>query len=533
MPLAPPDVPVPSPDAQLSPERPSFFSETKNRALGLVASVLVVMFGLIFILKPDIWFADDSYFYFQVAWNFARGMGSTFNNVMPTNGYHPLWMLICAAIFKVFPNRPDTVHAIAGTIVLLDALMLLTVRRILLLTGRDLWAVAFALLVPFSFLTQLGTEGALSGFLLALLMLTGYRLMMAPDGSRAVVFNLVAALTVLGRLDNIFIVTFVWISVTLALWTRHRSLQIVTIPIYASLWGAYLATNHIFFHVWQPISGMLKSHSDLNHKIGANLPHNAQLAFAIIALCVIGLGLTRRDFFYRRIELPFAAGVVCHALYITFKMSSETRWTWYYTSWMLLAGVMLARLASVLLERRRSLAFPVSAVCLLLLAGLWVRGSYLHGYRMTDRGSSANFNNAVYAQAGVHRLIAYDQPGRLAYYSDVQVIALDGLMGDLKFQNDLATMTPEQYVRANHVDGFLGPANPITQQQYDQMCHKLFLGVVDFHCTPSAAVAGDYDVSGVDIYSRVPAKLSGTLPLSNDEIIWTETDRISVWKLKP
>ena len=31
-------------------------------------------------------FADDTYFYLQVAWNFARGIGSTFNTIMPTNG---------------------------------------------------------------------------------------------------------------------------------------------------------------------------------------------------------------------------------------------------------------------------------------------------------------------------------------------------------------------------------------------------------------------------------------------------------------
>jgi hypothetical protein len=37
--------------------------------------------------------------------------------------------------------------------------------------------------------------------------------------------------------------------------------------------------------------------------------------------------------------------VLCHACYIVFRMSDETRWSWYYTSWVLLASLLLARIA--------------------------------------------------------------------------------------------------------------------------------------------------------------------------------------------
>ena len=175
----------------------SLFSAKANLALGLVSAILIILYGLVFILKPENLYVDDSYFYLQVAWNIARGMGSTFNNVMPTNGYHPLFMLVCVAVFQIFPERLVAIHAVAAVIVLFDASMLLTVRRILLRTGGDLWPVALVLLVPFSFLTQLGTEGALSGCLLALMMLFAYELVQAPDGRKAAFYNLVAALAVL------------------------------------------------------------------------------------------------------------------------------------------------------------------------------------------------------------------------------------------------------------------------------------------------------------------------------------------------
>ena len=48
------------------------------------------------------WFIrDDAYYYFKVAQNISEGLGSTFDGVNPTNGYHPLWMLICIPIFAL------------------------------------------------------------------------------------------------------------------------------------------------------------------------------------------------------------------------------------------------------------------------------------------------------------------------------------------------------------------------------------------------------------------------------------------------
>ena len=512
---------------------PSLFSAKVNLALGLVSAFLVALFGLVFILKPENLFADDSYFYLQVAWNIARGMGSTFNNVIPTNGYHPLYMLLCVAVFKVFPERMVAIHAVAAVNVLLDALMLVEVRRILLRTGGDLWPIALVLLVPFSFLTQLGTEGALSGFLLALMMLCAYELVQRPDGRKALLYNLVAALAVLTRLDSIFIVAFLWVSVTVVLWRAgRRSLQFATMPIYIVLWGTYLASNRIYFHLWQPITGVLKSNSRDAHSLGANLPHIAFAAFAVIVVCGVGLALTKRDRFFTVIEIPFAAGVVCHGLYIIFRLSSETRWTWYYTSWVLLAAVMSARFCSVLLERRRWLAAPLGALCVLLLAFLWVRISYMHDYKRPSAIPVLRaFRDEVEIKNGIHRAVTYDQPGRLAFYSNVQLFPLDGLMGDTKFQTDLASMGIEKFVRANHIDAFVGPETPLAPYDYGQMCNKIYLSSVSFDCVPVPGEPGHLEIKGVSVYSRVPAAYAGTLQLPKSQLVWATKDYVSVWRL--
>ncbi len=51
---------------------------------------------------PNNWFKrDDAYYYYKVAQNITEGLGSTFDGINLTNGYHPLWMLICIPIFAL------------------------------------------------------------------------------------------------------------------------------------------------------------------------------------------------------------------------------------------------------------------------------------------------------------------------------------------------------------------------------------------------------------------------------------------------
>ncbi len=51
---------------------------------------------------PANWFTrDDAYYYFKVAQNITEGHGITFDGINPTNGYHPLWMLVNLPIFAL------------------------------------------------------------------------------------------------------------------------------------------------------------------------------------------------------------------------------------------------------------------------------------------------------------------------------------------------------------------------------------------------------------------------------------------------
>lgn len=61
-----------------------------------VATVFLIYWGPIPTILGGV--SDDALFYPKIASNLVDGYGSTFDRLQPTNGYHPLWILIRARL---------------------------------------------------------------------------------------------------------------------------------------------------------------------------------------------------------------------------------------------------------------------------------------------------------------------------------------------------------------------------------------------------------------------------------------------------
>src|SRR4051812_33860645 len=62
---------------------------------------------------------DDAYYYLGVARNIPEGNGSSFGNLVETNGYQPLWLLILAGIIHVFSLPKIWAFAVIPLLVIL------------------------------------------------------------------------------------------------------------------------------------------------------------------------------------------------------------------------------------------------------------------------------------------------------------------------------------------------------------------------------------------------------------------------------
>ena len=182
--------------------------------------ILALVISVIAIVSPACslynWFnTDDGYYYFTVARNIAAGNGSTFDGINLTNGYHPLWMLVCVAVFFLFgggdPILPLRVIALLGG--LLNVASTLLLYRILtrVLHKSLAWAAAavWASLPAIQLVTT--AQGLETGLAVGLLFLLVDRAQVwfgdnakQPSTRHLLSFGFLAALTVLARLDNLF-----------------------------------------------------------------------------------------------------------------------------------------------------------------------------------------------------------------------------------------------------------------------------------------------------------------------------------------
>src|SRR5512138_565392 len=103
--------------------------------------ILIVLFVSLYAAFSDAqnfslrWFTrDDAYYYFKVAQNISEGHGSTFDGINPTNGYHPLWMLICVPIFAL--ARFDLVLPLRVLLLVMSGLSVTTAILLYRLIGR-------------------------------------------------------------------------------------------------------------------------------------------------------------------------------------------------------------------------------------------------------------------------------------------------------------------------------------------------------------------------------------------------------------
>jgi hypothetical protein len=177
---------------------------------------------------PNHWFVrDDAYYYFKVAQNITEGHGSSFDGINTTNGYHPLWMLVCIPVFAlarydlVLPLR--VLLMIIAVIHTATSLLLYRLVKSHLSHAAAILAAVFWSFNPYIHATvyKMGLETPIAAFFV---LFTIYRLSKFESEWRKdqislrkiALIGLIAALAMFSRLDLVFF------AVLAGLWVTFR-----------------------------------------------------------------------------------------------------------------------------------------------------------------------------------------------------------------------------------------------------------------------------------------------------------------------
>jgi len=191
------------------------------------------------------WFTrDDAYYYFKVAQNISEGRGSTFDGINPTNGYHPLWMLVCIPIFAL--ARLDLILPLRVLLLVMSGLSVATAILLYRLIGRMFapaigalaalfWVFSRSVLIT---LYQNGLESGIAAFFIVLLIYKLFEFEISwrkndVSQKQIVTLAVIAALALFSRLDLVFLagIVGIWIVFRGSLLRFFLPLDIVSIMV--------------------------------------------------------------------------------------------------------------------------------------------------------------------------------------------------------------------------------------------------------------------------------------------------------------
>lgn len=361
---------------RINPE--DFPGKRPNFLLGALVAGLCIGLGGIFWGIPlpvliDRFMPDDSFYYYQTARVFARTGFSSFDGLHGTNGYQPLWFVICAAVFRFFPEGGEIPIRImlgvqvlfyAGAGVLLFAAMRRFAGGMLALMGMAVWfgsspVLAFA-----------GLETALQMLMLALTMNLYARWRDAPIEKtalgEAMWLGVCSGLLFLARTDSLFTVGPLAIAVSCRMWRGGKRPAIAWFLVPLALLGCgYVLLNLIAYGHAMPVSGAAKiyySACQRDAALAAGLtpaaaifknmmwvlaPEN-RIVFAgllgSIVFLLIAIGRPRRDGLGAlALFWPFYFGAAAAWLFYNgVFFGSFTKTAWYYSPQMMIAAFMTA-----------------------------------------------------------------------------------------------------------------------------------------------------------------------------------------------
>jgi hypothetical protein len=435
---------------------------------------------------------DDASYYFEIADNVSSGEGFTFDRIAETNGFQPLWLYVIIPLYRLVRSSPVTMVRIVALIqILISGAAGLLLYRLLRRTCSGLAAFAGgAFFIAFVLAPAVnGMESALLVLLLVLLVertvRTGF-----PDscsGGESFRIGLLLGLVVLARLDS----AFICISAALLLLAgslrrgtgrgRLTALALTTLGASAVILP-YLSYNAFHFGSPMPISGMLKSSFPVPVFDRNSIFSPGPLGLLGILLGALHLGL----FFFRRrtksgggLDGPLAAFALAALLHFAHTVLFM-RWAvfaWHFAAYRVLASLALPCLIDRLFPRApRAMRLAGVSLCVavILMAGI---ERYVRRFSIAPRNSwtTASFEAALWARENTpaDAVFAMKDAGHFGYFSERSVVSLDGIVGDVAFQEVLRSGRLVQWLRRTEVSYLVQHAfwdnPPVNEGTYDTL----------------------------------------------------------------
>lgn len=404
---------------------------------------------------------DDFFYYLKVAQNLAHGHGSTYNGLVPTNGYHPLWFLVLTGLSAITSN-PKYILIFVVTLAFCATLATyLLARQLIASTGiGDLASTALAIYIAVysSHIYFGGMEVLLTVPLVLSIALVIQRTDFWLKGTlHSALFGFLVSAMILSRLDTAILVAMLGAGClaqgSIRSQLRPKNIYGLALGFLPLLF--YFVLNHTFFGVWMPVSGMAKQ-LKFNHlpavrpwKSAVDKPLDQLLNYLPIVLV-----LALFPFIYKRFtemqRTVYGALLVFPFVFI-FVLSCMSDWPlngWYYYSFRTALCIAFVSLCSWPPTARllKSPLFMAPLVAVVIF-------SVLRTHRDTSGkdyiyASAVDIDRFSKSHPGIYAM--GDYAGKVGYVLNYPLVQTEGLMMDKDFLSYIRQQRPLTEVLAHY-----------------------------------------------------------------------------------
>lgn len=414
---------------------------------------------------------DDFFYYLKIAQQISLGHGSTFNNIIATNGYHPLFEALLVMLAPMLRTSTHILILQAGLIFFASLATFLICTHLMRRAGANA-VLAFALAAWITLyslrLFYYGMETTLAiPLALATFALTLHSAWWLRGGWRSLSLGLLAGATILARLDTAFLIALLLLGCAAQADLRAEMRPRTALLIFAGLLPVvlYFIANQYFFGVLLPISGMAKQ-LKVNHLPTRAVWHGLYWflpGFLAIMLPIpVAMGLLPKTW---RWLSPAERGALLAALcfpwiyyFVLCCLSDWTIWGWYM--YPLRVGLCASFYVFCRLPRLRALfetrlvGYALAAVVLVFL--------YHSEWRIQQPELyAASQNLAAFAKVHPGTYAMGDRAASFAYLTQNPVVQTEGLVMDKAFLDNVREHRPlSQVLAAYGVRYYVGTIFP-------------------------------------------------------------------------
>jgi len=443
---------------------------------------------------------DDASYYLKIAENFNNGKGFSFDGLHQTNGFQPLWQFILIALTFIYKSDPETTLRI----VLILQVVLLFISGILIfrfLSEYFTYKIIFVsgiIYILFVFFQSVNAmETALLVFMFSVLLYFSgkTKILEIHDPKNEFIFGLLSGLLILTRLDSVFFIIPAVILCIFRIFSDDGRMK-KKLTLFLIFTGSafvlltYLIYNYAEFGNIIPVSGYLKSgfpEVKFNDKFN-DLLYYRETYFAFTAVIYliwyfVNFKVSKKSYFHSCLAV-MSTGVICLLIYMIFFLN------WVIFSWYFITYSLFVSLA-VCLPLRYLLSFKnirtanfLFFFIIIFISFYW--GSKIFKFYTTGYGIlGGNWNIQSYEAAQWTKkntqpgdLFAMKDAGHFSYFSEREVINLDGLVNNFEYQEVLRNKLLKEYLMENRVKYIVQHAlwnrSDITGGDYDSLSVKYF-----------------------------------------------------------